>query len=107
MANPSSDYTFNPFMKNRPLQVGGPNQSWEEQLTTQALMEALAGTPDQIRAIRPPLPINPFPSRFGYRQEALGIMDVVDINDIYPERRNFSGKQSGYEGTSYPSLNVW
>jgi hypothetical protein len=59
---------------------------------------------DEIRAIRPPIPINLFPPRFGYRTEALGIQDIVRLDDLF-QRYDFTGKQSGYQGTSYPSLN--
>lgn len=77
---------------------------WAQQVTGEALAAVLAESADEIRAIRPPLPITLFPPKFGYRTEALGIDDIVRLSSIYP-RYDFTGKQSGYQGTSYPSLN--
>ena len=91
-------------MPNLPVQIQRPNSSFEDQLTGAALAAAMSESADEIRAIRPPLPINPFPPRFGYRVDALGIRDIVHLDDLF-RRYDFSGKQSGYQGTSYPSLN--
>lgn len=66
----------------------------------------MAMTADQIRLIRPPVPVEAFPPRYGYRTTALGIEDVVDVDQIY-QRRDFAQNKSGMEGTSTPALNVW
>lgn len=84
----------------------GPNESNEERLVSEALA-ALAGEPAEVIAQRrPPLPqVQLFPPRFGYRVDALGIRDVVRLDEIYPQSRiDWSGTTSGYTGTSYPSL---
>lgn len=91
-------------MATAPVQIKRPNGSYEDQITGAALTAAMTQDVDEIRAIRPPLPINPFPPRFGYRDEAFGIADIVHVNDLF-QRYDFTGKQSGYQGTSYPSLN--
>lgn len=85
-----------------------PWQSHEEYLTTLSLDAAWGMTPGQIRAIRPPLPRTPLlPSRFGYREEQIGIRDIVRLDDIYgPARVDYSQCQSGYSGTSFPALGV-
>lgn len=59
---------------------------------------------EQIREIQGPLNLDLFPPRFGYRTEALGIKDIASLNDLY-RRVDYSQRQSGYQGTSYPSLN--
>jgi hypothetical protein len=91
-------------VRKPPVQIQRPNGSYEDQVTGAALAASMTETPEEIRAIRPPIPINPFPPRFGYRVDALGIDDIVRLDDLY-ERQDFSGKKSGYSGTSYPSLN--
>lgn len=102
----SGVYTPNPWMQDIPTRIAKRPQfqSYEDQVTAQALAAAMTESPDEIRSIRPPLPINPFPPKFGYRQEALGIADIVRVDDLF-QRYDFSGKQSGYQGTSYPTLN--
>jgi hypothetical protein len=94
-------------MSNLPVQNGTPWQSNEERLTSQAIASALLMSSDQIRALRPPIPrISFLPPRFGYRVDAIGIRDLIDINKTFPGARvDYSQAQSGYQGTSYPSLN--
>jgi hypothetical protein len=91
-------------MPRPPVQIKRPNASYEDMETGEALASAMSMDADQIRAIRPPLPINPFPPKFGYRDTAFGIEDIVHLNDLF-QRYDFTGKQSGYQGTSYPTLN--
>lgn len=85
-----------------------PWQTNEERLTSQAL-QAVAQLPAEvIQQIRPPLPrVQLFPPKFGYRVDAFGIRDVVNVNTIYPgARTDYSGSNSGYQGTSFPALGV-
>jgi len=85
-----------------------PWQSNEERLTSQAL-GAIAQMPAAvIQQIRPPLPrVQLFPPRTGYRVDAFGIRDVVNVSTIYPgSRTDYSGSNSGYQGTSTPSLGL-
>lgn len=86
---------------------GRPWQSNEERLCGEALAANATMDSNQIAAIRPPIPrVGLFPPKFGYRQEAFGIRDVVQIDNVYPGARiDYSGSTSGYSGTSYPSLN--
>ena len=100
-----TNYAINPWMQT-PIPLKKPWSSYEDQLTAKSLAAAMTWTPQEIRDIRPPIPIDLFPPRFGYRQQALGITDVVNIDDAY-SRRDFSGKQSGWGSTSYPSLNQY
>lgn len=60
---------------------------------------------EQIRAIRPSaLPqISLNPPKFGITDDPLKITDVVSLDNRFA-RIDFSGRQSGYTGTSYPSL---
>lgn len=102
--NADSNYSVNPWMDNLPVQVKRPNASYEDAATAAALASAMSEPAEAIRSIRPPLAIDPFPPRYGYREEALGIADIVRLDDIF-ERRDFSGRKSGYSGTSYPSMN--
>lgn len=89
-----------------PVQIQKPNQTHEQYLTGLALESVMSMTADQIRLIRPPVPVEMFPPRLGYRTTALGIEDVVDVDRIY-QRRDFAQNKSGMEGTSTPALNVW
>jgi hypothetical protein len=81
-------------------------QTHEQYLTGLALESAMAMTADQIRLLRPPVPVQLFPPRFGYRTEELGIEDIVNLDYLY-QRTDFAQNKSGMEGTSTPSLNVW
>lgn len=91
-------------MFGTPVQINRPNATYEDAITGAALQAAMSESADQIRAIRPALPqIQLFPPRFGYRQDALGIEDIIHLDDIW-HRWDFTGNQSGYQGTSYPSL---
>lgn len=83
-----------------------PWQSNEERLTGDALAAAAGMATEAIRAIRPPIPrIGLLPNRFGMRKGYLGIRDIVKVDLIYPGARvDYSGSQSGYQGSSFPSL---
>jgi hypothetical protein len=84
------------------------NRPWatkEEQLTTQAIAMALASAPEVQDTVRPPLPqVNLFPPRFGYRTRAIGVADVVDVDELYKAPPNYAGTEAGYSGTA---RNAW
>lgn len=105
MANADGIYDRKPWNQNVPEQVGPfePSGTYEQQMVQQALYGAQDETADSIRRHVPPIPIVAFPPRFGYRNEELGIKDVGLLDQIY-QRVDFTGKQSGYQGTSTPSL---
>lgn len=92
MANSIYDYTKR-----------GPNDSIEEQYVTAKLVQAAQAS----AMVRPPIPnIGKTPPRFGYRSTPPTIMDVINVNDVYnPQWADWSGRVSGYQGTSFPSLN--
>jgi hypothetical protein len=79
-----------------------PWQSNQERLVGIALQAVALMPVDQIRAIRPPLPrIAMLPPRFGYRQECLGISDIINLDQLYPGARiDYSGSNSGYSGSN-------
>ena len=81
-------------------------QTHEQYLTGLALESVMSMTADQCRMVRPPVPVQLFPARYGYRTEALGIEDVVNVDYLY-QRTDFAQNKSGMEGTSTPALNVW
>ncbi len=92
MANSLYDYTKR-----------GPNESIAEQYVTERLTQAaMAST-----MVRPPIPnIGKIPPRFGYRTETPDIYDILDVdNEFNSPMTDWSGKVSGYGGTSFPSLN--
>lgn len=91
-------------MVNTPPEAPSRPNTYEQFMVQQALDADFEMDDDQIRLLTGPLPIDRFPNRFGYRTEALGIGDVARLDDLY-ERVDFSGRKSGYQGTSYPSLN--
>ena len=98
-----SNYSISPWMQNVPVQVSRPSSSYEDAVTAEALSAAMGEPAESIRNRRPLLNIDPFPSRFGYRTDALGIADVAQVDSIY-QRADFTGRQSGYQGTSFPAL---
>jgi hypothetical protein len=84
-----------------------PLSSNEERLTAQALQANSLPREALPALVRPPLPqVDPVPPRFGYDKEEPGIRDVINVDAIWnPTRSDFTGRVSGYSGTSYPSLN--
>ena len=94
---------MNPYAQDRPW------ASHEERLTTQALAAVTAPGVVLSQAVAPPLPRTVlFPPRFGYgEKDAIGIDDIVNLDVLYPgARTDYSGSQSGYSGSSFPSLGV-
>lgn len=104
MANADGVYGYRPWMQNVPQPTNRTGSPYEQDVTDAALATVSAMDSDEIRNIRPLLPIQPFPPRFGYREEVLGIKDIASLDQIY-RRIDFTGRQSGYSGSSYPSLN--
>lgn len=73
----------------------------QERMTTQALAAASVPGAELADMVRPPLQIDPFPPRYGYRTRALGITDMIDIDQEYlPKFNDYSGGPAGYSGTS-------
>jgi hypothetical protein len=79
----------------------------EERLTTEALSTAIWPA-DKIREIRPPIQnIANIPPRYGYRDEAIGIEDIVNLDVLYPgSRTNYAQSVSGIQSSSFPALGV-
>lgn len=102
--NADANYSINPWMQNVPEKPVGGRNSYEDMVMQAALNPVMGETADSIRQRTPGLNIQAFPDRFGYRQEALGIADMAQVDNLY-ERVDFTGRNSGYSGTSYPSLN--
>lgn len=102
--NADGNYSISPWMQNVPVQAGRPDTSYEDAVTGEALSAAMGEPAESIRNRRPLLNIELFPPRFGYRSDALGISDVARVDALY-QRVDFTGRQSGYQGTSYPVLN--
>lgn len=105
MQGADSNYGISPWMQAPPERVGLPNRTYEMTATGEALSAPFEPS-EEIRLRRPPLPIPLFPPRFGYDNSTLGIADVARLDDRF-ERRDFSGRKSGYEGTSTPSQPVF
>lgn len=89
----------------------GPSMSNQERLVTQALLTASIPA-DEVAEIRPPLPIDPFPPRFGYpdypeRQPI--ISEVLDVDRYYLNRRDdISGGVQGWQsGARNTESEVW
>jgi hypothetical protein len=60
---------------------------------------------DEIAAqVRPPIPIQPFPPRYGYEeypQRQADIGTVLDVDRSYPNQRwNISGGVAGWQGSA-------
>lgn len=58
--------------------MANPWQSRQEMLTDQALQAAISD-PDTIRSIRPSVPQQLFPERFGYPRYVPGVMDILNM----------------------------
>lgn len=81
-----------------------PNETGK---TGMALASVYA-TPNQVRAIRPPLPQVPlFPERLGYGHPVLDVEDCMDLSRDNNERYDFSGTQGGFTGSSVASMGMW
>ena len=85
-----------------------PADTHEEMMTTAALQAAFI--PGQVLAdnVRPPLSqVDPFRPRTGYRTRALGVADMVQVDDIYqPPRIDFSGGPAQYDGATRNSQDM-
>ena len=67
-----------------------PWQTRSEMLVDEALGRALAGTPEEIRAMRPiAMPVEPFPERRGYAKHEWDIATVMNIDRYMPTRRSW------------------
>ena len=67
-----------------------PWQSREEFLVDQALENALAGTDEEIQAMRPAAaPQNPFPDRLGFRKNTWTIGEVLNVDRYTPTYRSW------------------
>lgn len=89
---------------NRPPKwsYSGPNSSNEERRVQEAIASVTEPGADLSEIVRPPLDmIELFRPRFGYRQRALGITDIIDLGRAYQRNpENFSGTDAGQTGAS-------
>jgi hypothetical protein len=97
--------------KNRPIlsedpqiryDYMGPFADTQEALLTRAVRSVTLPKSMIQDIVRPPLPqVQLFPPRFGYRTRAIGIMDVMDVNEQFePTRTDYSQSPTSYQGTS-------
>lgn len=88
----------------RPYSQHQPNESAKEYALTEAL--SIAEVPGEVLLMQTqPPPVEPHPPRFGYPTKALGLMEVMDVNRYYPDRRmDFSGSIGAFSGQSRNSL---
>lgn len=66
----------------------GPWQTRQELLTDEALQSAISD-PETIRAIRPPIAIDPFPPRVGFDRRVPSVTDIMNIDRYTPSRRSW------------------
>jgi hypothetical protein len=80
-----------------------PFQSMQEQLVSQQLLDNATA---EAANRRPPIPnIGKIPNRFGYDRTPPGISDILVVDDSFSAQfGDFSGTESGFQGTSWPSL---
>ena len=85
-----------------------PWSTMREQQVSDYLAEWCDMPADAARRLKPPVPnIGRIPPRFGYRQHIPSIHDIARLDDVYPgSRTDYSQRQSGYSGTSFPALGV-
>lgn len=99
--NQNYDYSKRGYQDDSIYHFQKPSQSMAEQLVSAKLVaNAFADAANR----RPPIPnIGKIPNRFGYRTRALGILDVLSVDDSFSARfGDFSGTESGYESTAFP-----
>lgn len=102
--NASGNYSPRPWMQNVPMNMPASKNTYENYMVADALAPVTGGLDhDQIQGRSGPLNLDLFPDRFGYRVDAIGVSDVARLDDLY-RRVDFSQKQSGYSGSSFPSL---
>jgi hypothetical protein len=84
----------------------GPWASLPERLVTDTLDELMNQSAATIAAQRPPIPnIGVVAPRFGYRQNAFRIQDVVRLDQMYPNSKaDPLSVNPGYSGSSVPSF---
>lgn len=100
----SSNYSTRSWMQNVPMHMPAPKNTYENYMITDALAPVTGLLDhDQIQGRSGPLNLELFPDRFGYRTDAISVGDVARLDDLY-RRVDFSQKQSGYSGSSFPSL---
>ena len=101
---PGTDGRYDRTKKQNPDSDLIYNRPWDtnmERLTTQALAAATVPGQELADMVRPPMDIDPFPPRYGYRVRELGITDMIDIDEEYlPKFNDYSGTPAGYQGTS-------
>jgi len=82
----------------------GPNYSSQELLVTAALRTALIPGDEIVAEVCPPIPLIPFPPRFGYmpyQERQPDIREVLDVDRSYPNRRwDLSGGIAGWQGAA-------
>lgn len=76
-----------------------------ERLTQQALDSALMSRTQVADMVRPPVPSQLFPPRYGWRQRTLNIGDIMGVDRVIDQSPdpNFEGP-AGYIGASRYSL---
>ena len=79
----------------------GPFKSFEDALLSQALNVITMPREEVARVVRPRLPqLQLFRPTQGYRTRALGINDIIEVNQEQPPTRvDFTGGHAGYQGT--------
>lgn len=99
--NPSTiyDYTRNSqsiYNKTKPF------QQMEEVRVSQMLLENATA---EAANRKPPIPyLGRVTPRYGYRTDPPGISDILNVDDVFPSQfGDWSGRVSGYLGTSFPS----
>lgn len=82
-----------------------PWASLPERILTDAL--GVADIPGDVLALQSPPPpvVRPlFPPKYGYRDTALGLQDVLQVNSLFASPTNGVGSIGGYSGSSRPTL---
>jgi hypothetical protein len=81
----------------------GPWEPFPERLVSERLAAFANANAAVVAMVRPPIPmIGKVAPKFGYRQRALGIDDVVRVNEVFGPNSDPSTQRPGYSGTSLP-----
>lgn len=81
-----------------------PSFTKEESIVNNTLLRSLVPS-EMLRQTRPPIPLDPFPPRFGYRKMEPTIYEVIDVpRNRVDARDDYSGAYGRFQGSSRPSL---
>lgn len=91
--------TTKPWTRPPMWTYAAPNQSNEERRVQEALAVMTMPGASLADTVRPPMDIPLFRPRYGYRQRALGIADIIEVDRNYAPA-NYTQTDAGAQGAA-------